>query len=51
MSARRFILSSLIGGLPQAGPRHPTRPEITDRQIQRHHSTGHDPNFLEQDIN
>jgi len=41
-SERRFIMTSVIGGIPQAGPRNPTRPEITDRQIQRHHSTGHD---------
>jgi len=36
-------MSSLIGGLPQTGLRNPTLPEITDRQIQLHHSTGHDP--------
>jgi len=35
-------MSSVIDGIPQADPRNPTLPEITDGQIQLHHSTGHD---------
>jgi len=35
-------MSSVIGGIPQAGLRNPTLPGITDGQIQLHHSTGHD---------
>jgi hypothetical protein len=40
---RRFIISSVIGGVLQVGSKQPTLPKITDGdETQLHHQLGHD---------